>query len=215
MLACRGRYHPTQWRNLPKIWPQGFSGPMNRAAFQDRVGFGIRLMAFSTAGLIVGQSAGYILGAWRSSQIIKREGNYEEIERVMLKVKKDLEDEFTKQNAHSHGGRISPTQRRKLQGQPQETADDTPSSTTSSGNRSSDVDFYGRSSRDGLENSRLARSFEKDEYGSGARERMWGESSFAKDLGAGPSTPDSGSLFGSSSSESTTAQNEGEFPCRR
>jgi len=210
MLALRGRYHPTHWRNLPKIWPQGFSGPMNREAFQDRIGFGIRLMAFSSAGAIVGQSVGYVLGAWRSSQIMKRDGNIENIERVLLKVKKDIEDEFHQVFTQDGGaGRMSSTQRRKLQGQPQY------SQSSDSSGLSSDVDFYSRSSRDGLEKSRLARSFEKDEFSSNSAEKAWGETSFTKDPGTGPSMSDNSESFPSATGIPDFANSQKEGTSKR
>lgn len=207
MFALRGRYHPTQWRKLPSIFPQGFSGPVNRDALGDRIGFGIRLVAFSTAGLIVGQSCGFALGTWRSSQLLRREGNFENIQRVMNKVKDDIErDAQQRRGGQPVDGLETPPipygQRKRLQGQ--SGALDQPSEQGDLSGLSSDSDFYGRNRRDALQNSRLSRTFEKDGPGTRTRDKAWDEAPFVDERSSsGLAPPDFGASFPSTSGRPT------------
>ena len=156
MIALRGRYHPSQWRKLPKLFPNGFSNGPNQDALRDRAGAVVRALAFSAAGVLIGQSVGFGLGTWKSSQIIKREGNYENIERVMKKVQKDVIETYGKEGMINGGAgatRPLPSQGRRVQSQ------------HGSQDASNDADFnsfYGDKVADAGENSRLARNFEKD-----------------------------------------------------
>lgn len=144
------------------MFPNGVTGGSHNAeALRERFGFGLRCIGFAAAGVLVGQSVGFGIGTWRSTQIIKREGNYEKITQIMRKVQSEFasgpggpRDEFGRPG-------IPQQQRRKLQGMPQD-----------------------RPGEEG-ENSRLARSFEQD---APAKEAAWEEGSFAKDI-SGQSTP--------------------------
>ena len=186
---------------------------------RDRFGQGIRMFVFAMAGTLVGQSAGFGLGAWQSNVIIKREGNIENITRVMRKVQQDLAEEMrqergevpslgralgidTRQDQGQAMGHppdglertgIPPSQRRKIQGMP---------STPGSGPRS-DGEYI-----DG-ENTRLARNFEDDPSrreqrlgGRASQDRAWGETAFAKDVSAEPRRTDE---FGFPASEQQAA----------
>lgn len=164
----RGRYHFSQWKNLPKLFPNGIrGGPPNPEVMRDRIGFFMRTIAFSMGGVIIGQSVGFMLGTWRSTQIIKKEGNYENIEKVMKRVQKDIKDNYGKVNqggredAYANQGRpIPPSQRKKLQGIPQESPREYSQDT-----------------------SRLERAFEPDTPT--GNEQSWNDASFAKDASNG------------------------------
>lgn len=153
-LAFRGRWHPSQWSKLPRVFPNGVAGGHNAEALWERFGFGLRCVGFGAAGILVGQSVGFGIGTWRSTQIIKREGNHENIARTMRKVQSEFDQRPGGPRDELGRPIIQPQQRRKIQGM----AQDVPG-------------------EDG-ENSRLARSFERD---TPAGETAWGEGAFAKD----------------------------------
>ena len=142
MFAFRGKYHPRKWKDLPKVFPQGIGKDPNRDAFYERASLSFRALAWGAAGALVGQSAGVLLGSWRSTQILKRDGNYENITRVMQKVGKDVMEQARMQKAGQQpfgtetlppSGRersLPPQIRRQMPGQQKQSEAD---------------DFYGRS----------------------------------------------------------------------
>ena len=176
MIATRGRYHPRQWKNLPKVYPNGFSQGADQDALRDRTGAIVRGLVYSGVGILVGQSVGFGLGTWQSSQIIKREGNYENIEKVMKKVRKDVAEKYGREGMidglNNSDSRSSQYQKKKLQGLP---------STQPSSNEADFNNFYGEKVGT-IDNTRLARNFEND----GQTNRAWGETPFAKELGNEP-----------------------------
>jgi len=176
-LAFRGKWHPSQWSKLAKLFPNGVAGGGHNAeALRERFAFGLRAIGYGAAGVLVGQSAGIGIGTWRSSQVLKREGNYERITEIMKKMSTEM--------AQRSGGAppgelgrsgISSQQRRKLQGQPASLP-----------------------TEDG-ENTRLARSFEHD---APRDNQAWGETAFAQDTSASSSD-----LFAVDRSPATPAAN--------
>lgn len=171
MVAMRGRYSLAQWKKLPRVFPNGMQGGPNPEVLRERIGFFMRTIAFSMGGVIIGQSAGFMLGTWRSAQIIKQEGNYENIEKVMKRVQQDIKDNYGKANegredAFAGQGRsIPPAQRRRLQGMEQ------------------DAPPRGSS----MDSTRLERAFEPDSSSSSSSgsDQAWNDAAFAKDMGAG------------------------------
>ena len=165
LLACRGRYHPTQWRNLPKLFPHGIRGQADNDAVRDRASFFVRLLGFSLGGVILGQSAGFALGTWRSGRILRSEGNYDNIERVMKKVQRDVMEQMRAQRGGpamegTADGKHEPmpgNARRKIQSLPP-----VPDGSSQPTQRDDTSDFYGRKRMDDAENSRLSRVFEQD-----------------------------------------------------
>jgi hypothetical protein len=169
MLALRGRYHFSQWKKLPRLFPNGLAAGPNADALRDRAGFFMRAIAFSMGGVLVGQSVGFMLGTWKSAQIIKREGNYENIEKVMKRVQQDIKDNYGKANqgaedAYAGQGRaMPPAQRRKLQGINPESPQDFPDTTRlerpfapDSGSTPTDPAWASETRSNGFENSSTA-----------------------------------------------------------
>ncbi|KAK9896101.1 hypothetical protein P389DRAFT_210914 [Cystobasidium minutum MCA 4210] len=192
MAAMRGRYSFANWKKLPRVFPNGLQAGPNPEVLRERIGFFMRTIAFSMGGVIIGQSAGFMLGTWRSSQIIKQEGNYENIEKVMKRVQQDIKDNYGKMNegredAYANQGRsIPPSHRRKLQGVEQ----DTP--------RGSSMDTM-----------RLERPFEPDSSATNG-DQAWSSGSFAKDMG-----PGNDGFYGSPQSSHPTASTSAPAPTRR
>lgn len=179
MLAMRGRYHFSQWKKLPRLFPNGLANGPNPEAMRDRIGFFMRTIAFSMGGVIIGQSAGFMLGTWRSAQIIKQEGNYENIEKVMKRVQQDIKDNYGKANqgredAYAGQGRpLPPSQRKRLQGIPPEPNRDYTQDT-----------------------SRLERAFEPDP--SPGNEQAWNDASYSKDVTGSGSPSNNDGFYGTS-----------------
>lgn len=98
MLALRGKYHPTQWGKLPRLFPNGMQRGPDPEVLRERFGQFLKTVAFSAGGVLVGQSAGFVLGTWQSARIIRREGNYENIERVMARVRKEIMEQYGSTN---------------------------------------------------------------------------------------------------------------------
>lgn len=194
MFALRGRYRFSHWRNLPPVFPNGLAGSPNRDELTNRVGIFMKAVAYSAAGILVGQGVGALLGSWRSTQILKQEGNYANIEAVMKRVQQDLRDNYGKLNegredaySTTQGRSIPPSQRRKLQ---QVDPMDLPSVPKEYSSQ---------------ETARLERAFEPDS--SAVSDRAWSDASFSKDMGpgndgfyGGGSSSSSGRLAGESSS---------------
>lgn len=184
MLSFRGRFHPSRWRSLPKVFPNGLGTSPNVDELRERAGLAIRSVAYGAAGVLVGQGVGFALGARKSTKIIKEEGNYEAIEQVMKKVQKDIMKEYG-DGKNGQPREITPAQRRKLQGVAGGPGGQGLQREKQQQDSSAAGDFAPDSSSEG-DTSRLARTFKRDAPQNRSGGGVWGETPFAKELGNEP-----------------------------